>query len=391
MPLATTPYKLGIENIGHQLDHLKHKPSALVTNQSGIDQQGNRTVDILLKKDFNLKRLLAPEHGITGLVPAEKNVTQSFEPKTKLPVMSTYQGENNPVPSEKILENIEVLFFDIQDCGMRHYTYISTLYHLLILCEKKGITVVVFDRPNPIGPTMEGPLVEEKLQSFLAVAPIPLRHGMTIGEIACYFNEKQLKKPANLVIVSMKEYKRDTVISHFDAQLSPNIQDIQSCYGYTFLELLAKVDPLFTGRNTEHPFKILMCYSNHSLSIKTWHEIAAILTENNLLCHLYTFDNKLLVSKDAGLYIIIPTINNFSAYNTLIKILEYFKKHNIELHFTPWFNLHIGTSTTLDYLEGKISKEELKRTINEELEGFHKKASPCFHYEPHPRIMYVED
>ena len=125
-----------------------------------------------------------------------------------------------------------------------------------------------------------------------------------------------------------------------------------------------------------------MCYGKNPISLTTWREIASILTENNLICNL---------RKDTGLYIVVPTINDFSAYNTLIKILEYFKKNNIELHFTPWFNLHIGTSTTVDYLEGKISKEELKRTVNEQLNDFHKNASSCFHYEPHPRITYVED
>ncbi|MES2181763.1 MAG: exo-beta-N-acetylmuramidase NamZ domain-containing protein, partial [Pseudomonadota bacterium] len=133
--------------------------------------------------------------------------------------------------------------FDIQDSGMRHYTYISTLYHAMKVAAQYNKQMVIFDRPNPLGARMEGPVVTQQLKSFISIAQVPLRHGMTVGELAWYFNKYELEKPAELHVVRMHGYDRR---ARFVAQnelaqpLSPGLRTEQACYGYSFLGLLGE-------------------------------------------------------------------------------------------------------------------------------------------------------
>ena len=194
--------------------------------------------------------IFAPEHGFDGKSHAAQEIKDGRDVKTKIPVMSLYGKGTGKKVDPEMIKNIDAFFFDIQDSGMRHYTYISTLFTILKAAEEEKKKVIVFDRPNPLGKAMEGPLVESSLISFISIASIPLRHGMTLGELAEYFNQHVLEKQAALTVVPMKNYDRTVGIEHLHAPLSPNIASKESCHGYSFLGLLGEVKPFDVGVGT---------------------------------------------------------------------------------------------------------------------------------------------
>ncbi len=183
---------LGIDNFLHNyLTLVQGKRVGLLTNPSGVNRQLQSTVDLLYaqRPAVQLTALFAPEHGIRGAVMAGEKVANEIDPKTRLPVHSLYGGTLKPTPA--MLSTVDVLMVDIQDIGLRSYTYIYTMAKLMEAAAEQGKPVIVLDRPNPIGGIgVEGNLVEAGFFSFVGLYPIPYRHGMTIGELARLFNEE---------------------------------------------------------------------------------------------------------------------------------------------------------------------------------------------------------
>src|SRR5437879_9871630 len=178
----------------------------MITNNYFINQDRRRNVDRMLAAGDQLVALFSPEHGILGAEDQE-NVTDAKDATTGVKVWSLYK-EKNRRPSAEMLRGLDALVFDIQDIGARFYTYISTLAYALEAAAARGIPLYVLDRPNPItGTRVEGPIVDRRNQSFIGYFPMPIRHGMTIGEIARMFNvENRLK--ADLHVVEMKNWAR---------------------------------------------------------------------------------------------------------------------------------------------------------------------------------------
>src|SRR5690606_27895219 len=194
----------GIENLlAHHLDLLRGKRVGLVTNPTGVNRELRSGIDLLASHpEIELVALFGPEHGVRGDAQAGDQVASSRDPATGLPVHSLY-GENRE-PDADMLRGIDVLVFDIQDVGARFYTYPYTLANVLRAARRAGIDVIVPDRPNPIGGVqVEGPVLEPEYASFVGMYPIPIRHGMTIGELARLFNEA-FDIGANLQVVPMR-------------------------------------------------------------------------------------------------------------------------------------------------------------------------------------------
>jgi uncharacterized protein YbbC (DUF1343 family) len=169
---------------------LRGRHVGLVTNQTGVDRQGNRTIDLLHQaRGVKLVAIFSPEHGITGQ--SDRAVTDAQDEKTGLPIYSLYGERQRPVPEQ--LRNIDTLVYDIQDIGCRFYTYLTTLGYILEAAAEHKLKVVVLDRPNPIGgEIIEGPVLDRKLESFTGYHALPIRHGMTVGELAGLFNRRTL-------------------------------------------------------------------------------------------------------------------------------------------------------------------------------------------------------
>ena len=251
--------RLGIEVLLEQrLDLLRGKRVALVTNATGLDSQLRSDVDrFAAHPDFYLVALFGPEHGVRGDVQAGDKVSSSRDAVTGLPVHSLYGEHREPTPA--MLAGIDVIVFDIQDVGTRFYTYPYTLAGVMRSAKRAGIPVVVADRPDPLGGLrVEGPVLDPALASFVGLFPIPLRHGMTIGELAMLFNNG-FDIGAELHVVAMQGWQRG------DEPLrgplpwvppSPNMPTPDTALVYPGMGLLEGTN-VSEGRGTTRPFETI--------------------------------------------------------------------------------------------------------------------------------------
>lgn len=227
----------------------------LITNHTGRDREGNRTIDVLrAASGVKLVKLFSPEHGLHGAL--DENVGHGIDEKTGLPVYSLYGQTRRPTP--EMLRDIDTLVFDIQDIGTRFYTYIATMGHAMEEAAKHNIRMVILDRPNPItGDLVDGPPADEKLLGFTAFAPIPLVHGMTVGELAKYFNDERGIR-CSLTIVRLEGWKRamwwdETGLMWVNP--SPNMRNPTQALLYPAVGLLETAN-LSVGRGTDQPFEV---------------------------------------------------------------------------------------------------------------------------------------
>jgi CubicO group peptidase (beta-lactamase class C family) len=234
---------------------LKGKRVGLITNHTGRDRDGNPTIDVLHKApDMKLVALFSPEHGIRGALDQEK-ITNTTDEKTGLPVFSLY-GETRK-PTAEMLKDIDVLVFDIQDIGARFYTYVSTMGLAMEVAAKNGKTFVVLDRVNPInGIDVDGPLADGDKLSFIAHHQIPVRHGMTVGELAQLFNKERAIN-ADLHIVRVEDWKRsqwfdETGLTWINP--SPNMRSLAEATLYPGVGLIETTN-VSVGRGTDTPFE----------------------------------------------------------------------------------------------------------------------------------------
>lgn len=230
---ALPGFKLGNELLMQKYIHLiQGKKVGLVTNQSGVNSKRESLIDILSrKKEFQLTALYGPEHGIDGTAKAGAYVESYTHPNLGIPVYSLYGSTRKP--TAEMLKNIDVLLFDIQDIGARTYTYISTMNYAMIAAKENGKEIIVLDRPNPLGGTIvEGMVLEDPYKTFVGVDNLPMAHGMTVGELALYFNRNI---GAKLRVIPMEGYTRSTIYQDTGlpwVATSPNIPDIASVFGY---------------------------------------------------------------------------------------------------------------------------------------------------------------
>ncbi len=226
-------FKLGNEVLLERYRHLvEGKRVGLVTNQSGVDRKGKSTMERLHEDSgVKLAALYGPEHGIDGKAGAGEYVESYVHEELGIPVYSLYGKTRKP--TAEMLQGVDVLLYDIQDIGARSYTFISTLNYCMAAAQEKGLPVVVLDRPNPLGGMMvEGPVLEERFRSFVGVDHLPKAHGMTVGELARFFNRKI---GADLTVVPMEGYRRNMLYQDTGltwVQTSPNIPDLEAVFGY---------------------------------------------------------------------------------------------------------------------------------------------------------------
>ncbi|HOB82593.1 MAG TPA: DUF1343 domain-containing protein [Peptococcaceae bacterium] len=226
-------FKLGNEVLLTKYRHLLDgKKVGLVTNQTGLNSKGESTIDVLARQStFQLTALYGPEHGIDGQAAAGAYVASYVHPQLGIPVYSLYGATR--MPTAEMLQNIDVLLYDIQDIGARTYTYISTLNYCMKAAQQSNKTVIVLDRPNPLGGlTVDGMVLEEGYETFVGVDNLPTAHGMTIGELALFFNREI---GADVIVIPMEGYSREMIWQDTGltwVPTSPNVPDIDSVFGY---------------------------------------------------------------------------------------------------------------------------------------------------------------
>jgi uncharacterized protein YbbC (DUF1343 family) len=252
------PTKTGIDVLEAQgFAPLRGKRLGLITNQTGVDSQGRRTIDVLAHADgVKLVALFSPEHGIAGRLDQEK-VDNAKDEATGLPVFSLYGASRRP--SDEDLKGIDALVFDIQDAGVRFYTYTATMGYCMEAAANNHIAFYVLDRPNPLGgERIEGPVLDRDKSAFVAYFPMPIVYGMTLGELAQMFNAEN-KIGADLHVVKMEGWTRSETYDRTGLAWippSPNLRSITEVFPYPGLEIL-QAGGLSVGRGTPTPFEIV--------------------------------------------------------------------------------------------------------------------------------------
>lgn len=237
---------------------LKGKNVAVVVNQTSVDQNGDHLIKLAHENGVTIKAVFTPEHGFKGVAGAGEKVENGIEPLTGAPIYSLY-GETKK-PTSKMLMGIDILVFDMQDIGVRYYTYVSTLTLTMEVAAESGIPFMVLDRVNPLGSDISGSILDVEFSSFVGMHPIPVRHGMTLGELAQMINgESWLKNgiKVDLTVIAYKGKIDEKVKAHvFNAPPSPNMPNVETAWLYQGLCLLEGTN-LSEGRGTDSPFILL--------------------------------------------------------------------------------------------------------------------------------------
>ena len=332
---------LGAERTDTYLPLLKNKKIGIIGNQTSMIDNAH-LVDSLLSLGVDLVKVFSPEHGFRGKADAGEKIEDGIDIKTGIPIISLY-GRNKK-PSSKQLEGIDVLLFDIQDVGARFYTYISTLHYVMEAAGEHNIKVIILDRPNPNGHYIDGPIREDGFESFVGMHPIPIVHGMTIGEYAKMTNgENWISKRCDLTVIEMENYNHDM---HYNLPIkpSPNLPNSKSINLYPSLCLFEGTN-ISIGRGTDYPFQHFgapYLKSNYSFTPKSG-EGSKYPKHKNIECFgtdLRFQDNYLT---DINLNWIINSYNN-CPYK--------------EKFFTNFFDKLAGTDKLrLQIIDGKTEKE----------------------------------
>jgi uncharacterized protein YbbC (DUF1343 family) len=251
---CNSPIKLGIDGL-ESMDYsiLHNKNVAMVVNHTSINSKGIHLIDLLTSQpNISVKKVFTPEHGISGRKSAGEYIGDGKNKKYDIPIISLY-GKNK-TPSSSDLLDVEVIIFDLQDIGSRYYTYVSTMVNVMESAAENGIKFLVLNRPNPLGKLVEGPIGD--IRSFVGKLPIPIRHGLTVGEIAkMIVNKKWLntKHPLDLHVIELENWNSEA--GYFSIPPSPNIPDFETALIYNGLCLLEGTN-ISEGRGTDKPFRL---------------------------------------------------------------------------------------------------------------------------------------
>lgn len=388
IPLCMAYHLPGIDQIVtlRTMPDLNLGTIGLITNQTGKTANGTRTIDALRSIGLRLTTIFVPEHGLDGTIGAEKQVSHGIDTATAIPIISLYQ-ENGPRAIDPAhLAPLDTVMVDLQDCGMRHFTYISTLLLVLTAAAQHNKTVVVLDRPNPLGGIMEGPLVEPALISFISIAPIPLRHGMTMGELARYFNSYVLEKPARLYIVPVHNYRR-TPLTKLPAHLSPNLKTMQSVYGYSFLGLLSEIGPFDVAVGTKHAFQCLLLPEGLGIPARRWIALSKKLELLGMKCFSHRYYHQYKKQWMHGLRLRITDIMRVSTMNVFFTVMDFFKKDNVSFLFKS-FDKAAGSMHVRNYVEGVTTHGALTELLRNQVRNFYRQAQSIFLYKPYPQQLF---
>ncbi len=248
-------FRTGADQPELYLPLLKNKNISIVTNQTGLMSDRTHIVDFLVKNGVRIQTIFAPEHGFRGDADAGEHVKSGTDTKTGLPIISLYGANKKPTPAQ--LKNTDIILFDIQDVGVRFYTYISTLAYVMEAAAENGVQVMVLDRPNPHDGYTDGPVLQEKWKSFVGMHPVPVVYGLTIGEYGKMINgEHWLKNgtEAHYTVIPMKNYHKKMRYPVMEKP-SPNLPNRQAIQLYPSL-CFFEGTWISAGRGTELPFQI---------------------------------------------------------------------------------------------------------------------------------------
>lgn len=348
--LKSSELIVGAERLTEYLPLLEGKNVALVVNQTSV-VNNQHLVDALLEKGVKVKKVFAPEHGFRGEASAGEKINDQIDEKTGLPIISLYGS--NKKPSAAQLEDIDLVIFDIQDVGVRFYTYISTMYYTMQACAENNKKVLILDRPNPNGHYVAGPVLEEKFSSFVGIIPIPVVHGCTVGELAKMINgEGWLKNDlhADLTVISCENYTHQTPYD-LPVKPSPNLPNRQSILLYPSICFFEPTN-VSVGRGTDTQFQVIGT------------------NQKNMGSYTFTPQDKpgaanppLEGKKCYGLD--LRNVDAFSEQFTLKYLVDFYGKFDKSKSFftnEKFFNLLMGNDSVLSALKAGKSSVEIEKS-----------------------------
>lgn len=244
---------LGDDKTESYLPLLQGKRVAVFSNQTGRLSDGTHILDVLVEEKVEVTTLFSPEHGFRGNADAGERVASSVDPDTGIPILSLYDGKR-PGPSDDAMRRFDVLVVDIQDVGLRYYTYYVTMLRLMQRCSDFGLQVVILDRPNPNGHFVDGPILDMSLKSGVGALPIPIVHGMTLGELAFMATGEGWVPPCGLTVIPCSGYSHQSFYK-LPVAPSPNLPNMASIYLYPST-CYFEGTCVSLGRGTDHPFQI---------------------------------------------------------------------------------------------------------------------------------------
>ena len=352
----------GAFNTAEYLPMLRGKKIGIVANHTSLINS-THLVDSLISSGINVVKIFGPEHGFRGDQPDGTLISNSKDSKTGIEVISLFGNHKKPTDAD--LANIEIMLFDIQDVGVRFYTYISTLSYVMEACAERNIPLIVFDRPNPNGFYIDGPVLEPEYSSFVGLYPVPVVYGMTVGEYAGMVNgEKWLQggKSCNLTVIKNVNYTHNSRYQ-LPVRPSPNLQDMKAIYLYPSL-CLFEGTVVSIGRGTASPFKIFG-HPGYVIGsfIFTPEPLKGISEDPPLkgqVCYGQNLENAAeIIKKDGHLELFWL----LEAYKVLYQSTEFFNNY---------FNKLAGNSTLRKQITEGKSESEIRESWQPDLEKFRK-------------------
>ncbi len=358
---------------------LAGKRVGLITNHTGMTRDGRATVDVLAGAEgFKLVALFSPEHGIRGDVDA--HVPDGKDQKTGLPIFSLYGKTREPRP--ETLEGIDTLVYDIQDVGCRFYTYISTLGITLEAAARRGLDYVVLDRPNPInGDDVEGPLLQAGRESFVGWHRIPVRHGMTVGELARLFDAEK-KLSARLTVIKVEGWTRH---DFYDAtglrwvNPSPNMRSLTEAILYPGIGLL-EVTNLSVGRGTDTPFERIGAPWLDGQPLAIALERARIPGASFIPIEFTPTASVFKGERCGGINVVITDRKQFRPLRTVFEIAVALRRLHPEQWHAKDFGRMLASTPVLEALLGNKSAEDLERLCSADVTTFRERRKPALLY-----------
>ena len=349
---------------------LEGKRIALYSNHTGL-ANGKHIVDILKENKFDVTTILSPEHGFRGTADAGERVGDSVDEKTNIPIISMYKFGREGIDSTTAAR-FDILVVDIQDVGLRFYTYYITMWRLMDSCAKYGKLVIVLDRPNPNGFYVDGPILDMKYRSGVGWLPIPIVHGMTLGELALMINGEGWltdKRKCELTVIPCKNYKHSTLYE-LPIPPSPNLPNIKSIYLYPstcFFEGTV----MSLGRGTSLPFQVYghpdYKGSNYSFTPQSISgaKNPPLLGKKCYGVDLSDIDDKYIRKQGIDLSYVIDAYKNLNIGSKF---------------FTSFFDLLAGCSYVREMIEQGCDADEIKARWQDDVTKFKKQRAPYLIY-----------
>jgi len=335
------------------LQMLQNKKVGIVANQSSLVGK-THLVDTLVSSGIDIVKIFTPEHGFRGTSAEGEHVDDGTDPRTGIRIISLY-GKNRK-PTAEQMEDIDIMLFDLQDVGVRFYTYISTMSYVMEACAENNVRFIVLDRPNPNGFYIDGPIMEDKYKSFVGMHNVPIVYGMTIGEYAQMVNgEGMLQDEAvcDLTVIPMGNYCRDKIYK-LPVKPSPNLPNWQSVYLYPSL-CLFEGTVVSVGRGTETPFQ---CYGHPKMTGS--HEF----TPKKSGRYTPPYSDELCRGE-------IIEVNDINGQINLNYLIEAYRQLESEpAFFNNYFEKLVGTDRLRSQIENNVTTDSIRASWKEGVDAF---------------------